>query len=49
MHAMSVMSLITPAATSHHHQISSAPITLRPYMHYSVNVDALNRSLLSKN
>jgi len=31
----------------HHHEISSASIT--PWMHYSVSVYALNRSLWVKN
>ena len=32
----------------HHHQISGAPITLRPYVHYNLGVAALNKSLLYK-
>jgi len=33
----------------HHHEISSVLITIRPWVHYNVNVDELNESLQAKN
>ena len=33
----------------HHHQFSSAPITIIPQVHYNVNADAVNRSQRAKN
>jgi len=35
------------AFTDNHHQISRAPITIIPQVHYNVNVDALNRKTKS--